>query len=130
MLSPEDVIVLVSLVLPLLIPLGQALYKHLVDALPSNQRQAVVDTVRIATHALAADPSIAQDAETAAATILKELRLPATPVFIKSLVALFKQDVVATQPQDSQDSASLDPHPTLGFVVPPVAHPTGPSLHR
>lgn len=127
-MSTSDLILLLSVVLPLLIPLGGALYKHLVDALPSNQRQAVVDTVRIAAHAVAADPTIAQDAETAAATILKELKLPASPVFIKSLVALFKQDVAAAAPPQDQGEATTFP-PQMGFA-PPTTPTVGPNLHR
>ena len=127
-----DVILIVSIILPVLVPLGAALYKHLVDMLPSNQRQAVVDTVRIATQAIAVNPAIAANAEAAATVVLKELHLPVNPAFIKSLVALFEQEAggVASEMND-QGVSSSEVHSPVGFVTPPPAgSPAGPSLHQ
>ena len=129
-LSASDLILLLSVVLPILIPLGGALYKLLLDHLPSSTRQAVVDTVRIAAHAVASDPTIANSAEEADLAVLKELHLPDKPTFVKSLVTLFQQDVATPPaPQASTDGAQPATFPSVGFV-PPVAQPTGPNLHR
>jgi hypothetical protein len=131
-ISVQDLIALATVVLPFLIPLGGGLYKHIVDSLPSNQRQAVVDAVRVATHALEADPSIEADANTLANNVLKELHLPANPNFVKSLVAIFQEDLggasAAAHDQGVSQSES-SPGTPVGFL-PPAAPSTGPSLHR
>lgn len=125
MLTVQDVVAVATLALPLLISLSGALYKHLVDALPSAQRQAVVDTVRIATQAFAADPTIASDAESAAAAILKELHLPSNPNLTKSLVALFQQDVsVQAAPETPQSDQTASAEAQVVGFAPPVHLPT------
>lgn len=118
-ISVQDLIALATVLLPILTPLGMGLYKHIVDTLPSSQRQAVVDTVKIAAQAVAADPSIADDAESAAAAILKELHLPSNPNLVKSLVAIFKQDVQVA-PEVSQHDETVEAQ-AVGFA--PPAHP-------
>jgi hypothetical protein len=116
-ISVQDLIALATVLLPLLIPLGGALYKHMVDALPSNQRQAVVDTVKIATQAIASDPTIAVDAETAAATLLKEMHLPSNPNLVKSLVAIFRQDTGQAAPKNDAETEIVHAQ-TVGFAPP------------
>jgi hypothetical protein len=134
-LSLSDVLLIMSVILPVLVPLGAALFKHLVDALPSNQRQAVVDAVRIATHAVSVDPSIAADAESAALAMLKELHLPASPSFVKSLVTIFQQDLASSEFSQGLDQgvSQSEVHPPVGFAPPPplpAASPAMPNLHR
>lgn len=131
-LSLSDVLLIMSVILPVLTPLGAALYKHLVDLVPSNQRQAVVDTVRIAANAFASNPAIAEDAETAALNILKELHLPASPSFVKSLVAIFQDELgpaVASQTLDEGVSQS-EQHAPVGFAPKPAVVPATPNLHQ
>jgi hypothetical protein len=124
-ISIQDLIALATVLLPVLISLSAGLYKHIVDSLPSAQRQAVVDTVRIATQAIAADPTIAADAETASTLILKELHLPASPNLVKSLVALFQQDVPAPSNGIESDQSSSAEAQSVGFAAP--VHPVTPA---
>ena len=133
-MSISDVILIISIILPFLVPVGVALYKHLVDALPSNQRQAVVDSVRIATQAIAVNPNIAADAEAAATAVLKELHLPVSPIFIQSLVALFAQEGgAAASEANDQGVSQSEIHTSIGFAAPahnPEVPASVPSLHR
>jgi hypothetical protein len=122
----DTYILLASAVLPVLIPLGGALYKLLLDHLPSNTRQAILDTVRIASQAVAADPTLAGSVEEHALILLKELHLPVKPTLVKSLAALFQQEATPA-PQD-QGGVNYPPQ-HLGFA-PPAAPATEPSLHR
>jgi hypothetical protein len=131
-ISVQDLIALATVLLPFLIPLGGGLYKHIVDNLPSNQRQAVVDAVRVATHALEADPSIEADANTLANNVLKELHLPANPNFVKSLVAIFQEDLGSANAASHDQGVAQDvvsPASPVGFA-PPAVPSTGPSLRQ
>ena len=64
---------------------------------------------------------IASDAEAAAAAILKELHLPASPAFIKSLVTIFEQDVASSEVSQGLDQgvSQSEVHPPVGFAPPP-----------
>lgn len=43
--SLADALTLISLIVPILVPLGMALYQHLLDGLPANQRAVVSQVV-------------------------------------------------------------------------------------
>ena len=70
------------------------------------------------------------DAKSAALAILKELHLPANPAFMKSLVAIFEDDLGSAEASQGlgQGVSSSEVHPPVGFAPPPPPASSRPSI--